>query len=138
MGPSHVRLRGNAEADSLANSVAIELMTDHHALTFSEIFTLRKIAANKQWAITTGNSERNLELLLLLKATDKCRLHSLALLLVIFDANFSTIKSKFSLLFPNTGLTVPLPNTFGTVWLQQANPHGFFDLLDVHRLMELV
>ncbi|GIX66576.1 hypothetical protein CDAR_573291 [Caerostris darwini] len=71
MGPSHVGLRENEEADYLANSVAIELITDHYALTFSEIFTLRIIAVNKLWVITTGTSERNLELLLLLKATDK-------------------------------------------------------------------
>ncbi|GIX66567.1 hypothetical protein CDAR_573261 [Caerostris darwini] len=49
MGPSHVGLKGNEEAENLANSIAIELMTDHHALTLSEIFTLRKIAANKLW-----------------------------------------------------------------------------------------
>ncbi|GIY23735.1 hypothetical protein CEXT_206611 [Caerostris extrusa] len=42
---------GNEEADSLANYAVLQLMTDHHALTFSEIFTLRKIAANKLWAI---------------------------------------------------------------------------------------
>ncbi|GIX93513.1 hypothetical protein CEXT_240671 [Caerostris extrusa] len=94
---SQAVLRGNEEADSLEKSATLELMIDHHALTFSEIFTLRKIAANKLWADT---SERNLELLLLLKATDKYRLPSFSLPLVIFDASSSTIMSKISLLFP--------------------------------------
>ncbi|GIX67399.1 RNase H domain-containing protein [Caerostris extrusa] len=49
--PSHVGLRSNAEADSLAKSAPLEQMTDHHALSFIEIFTVRKIAANKLWAI---------------------------------------------------------------------------------------
>ncbi|GIX78929.1 hypothetical protein CEXT_512541 [Caerostris extrusa] len=82
-------------------------------------------------------------MLLLLKVTEKCRLPSLALPLVIFDACPSTIKSRFSLPVPSADWTVPLPSTFRTVrtnspgWRAEADPSFFFGFLDVHGFTEL-
>ncbi|GIX83566.1 hypothetical protein CEXT_184721 [Caerostris extrusa] len=75
------------------------------------------MAVNKLWAIhnywlladyglfTAGTFRKKPGAALAFKkATEKCRLSSLALLLVIFDAYPSTIKSRVSLPVPNAGL----------------------------------